>query len=124
MSWTKRRLNCSAQDFLAAWWRGDAGPVACGACTACCYYVGIPVDPKRDRRRLPHLLTEQNADGELVLQRRADGACIHLGERGYTIYEQRPAVCRSFDCPAFAVMGIVEHCAPGHQLPNWEFAGQ
>ena len=56
MSRTKRRVNCSAQDFLAAWWRGDAGPVACGACTACCYYAGIPVDAKSDRRRLPHLL--------------------------------------------------------------------
>jgi hypothetical protein len=37
------------------------------------------VDAKRDRRRLPHLLTERDADGELVLRRRADGACIHLG---------------------------------------------
>ena len=40
---------------------------------------GIPVDAKRDRRRLPHLLTERDADGELVLRRRADGAYIHLG---------------------------------------------
>ena len=36
----------------------------------------------------------------------------------------RPAVCRSFDCRAFAAMGIVEQCAPGHRTPNWEFVGQ
>ena len=35
-----------------------------------------------------------------------------------------PAVCRSFDCRAFAAMGIAEHCAPGHQTLSWEFAGQ
>ena len=57
-------------------------------------------------------------------QRRANGACVHLGEWGCTVYEQRPAVCRSFDCRAFAAMGIVEHCAPGHETPDWKFAGR
>ena len=65
----KRSVNRSTRDFLDAWWRGDAGPVPCAGCSACCYYAGIPVDEKRDRKRLPHLLTERNADGELVLQR-------------------------------------------------------
>jgi hypothetical protein len=118
----KRSVNSSARDFLAAWWRGDAGPVPCGNCSACCYYAGIPVDKKRDRRRLPYLLTERNADGELVLQQRADGACVHLGEQGCTVYEQRPAVCRSFDCRAFSAMGLVEHCDPDHRTPDWQFA--
>jgi hypothetical protein len=103
--------------------RRDAGPT-CAGCSACCYYEGIPVDKKRDKRHLPHLKTERNVAGELVLQRRADGACVHLGERGCTVYEQRPAICRSFDCRAFAAMGIVEHCAPGHQTPGWEFAAE
>jgi hypothetical protein len=49
----KRSVNSFTRDFLAAWWRGDAGPVPCGGCSACCYYDGIPVDNKRDRRRLP-----------------------------------------------------------------------
>ena len=79
MGGDKRSVDCTPRDFLAAWWRGDAGPVPCGGCSACCYYDGIPVDKKRDRRRLPYLLTERNADGGLVLQRRANGACAHLG---------------------------------------------
>ena len=64
----KRSVNCSARDFLAAWGRGKAGPVPCAGCSACCYYAGVPVDKKRDRSRLPHLLTERNRDGRLVLQ--------------------------------------------------------
>jgi hypothetical protein len=106
----KRSVNCSTRDFLAAWWRGDAGPVPCGDCSACCCYAGIPVDKRRDRKRLPCLLTERNADGELVLQRHAAGACVHLGEQGCTVYEHRPSACRSFDCRAFSAMGLVEHC--------------
>jgi Fe-S-cluster containining protein len=118
----KRSVNSSTRDFLAAWWRGDAGPVPCGGCSACCYYDGIPVDKKRDRRRLPYLFTERDADGGLVLQRRADGACAHLGAQGCTVYDHRPSACRSFDCRAFAAMGLVEYCDPNHRIPDWEFA--
>jgi Fe-S-cluster containining protein len=82
------------------------------------------VDEKRDRKRLPHLLTERNHDGELVLQQRADGGCVHLGDRGCTIHEHRPAVCRSFDCRAFAAMGLAEYCDPNHKTPDWEFAAR
>jgi Fe-S-cluster containining protein len=122
MGGDKRSVDCTPRDFLAGWGRGDAGPVPCGACTACCYYPGIVVDEKRDGKRLAHLLTERSPDGELVLQRRSDGACVHLGEQGCTVYEQRPAVCRTFDCRAFAAMGLVEHCDPNHRIPDWEFA--
>ena len=123
MSEPKRLVGRTKRDFLDAWWRGEAGPVPCGACKACCYYPGIPVDEKRNRRRLPYLLTERNPDGELVLRQRPDGACIHLGEHGCTVYEHRPTVCRNFDCRAFAAMGIVEQCGPNHQTPDWEFTG-
>ena len=105
MGGDKRSVDCTRRDFLAAWWRGDAGPVPCGACSAFCYYDGIPVDKKRDRRHLSYLLTERDADGGLVLQRRADGACAHLGARGgCTVYDHRPSACRSFDCRAFAAI--------------------
>jgi hypothetical protein len=40
-----------------------------------------------------------------------------------TVYEQRPAVCRTFDCRVFAAMGPVERCGPSQQTPGWEFAG-
>ena len=124
MNEPQRSVGYTRQDFLDIWWRGEAGPVPCGKCTACCYYPGIPVDEKRNRRHLPHLLTERNRDGQLVLRQRSDGACIHLGKQGCTVYEHRPAVCRIFDCRAFAAMGWVERCGPNHQTPPWEFASR
>ena len=124
MDGDNRSADCTPRAFLAAWGRGDAGPVPCGACTACCHYPGIVVDEKCDRKHLAHLLTERSPDGELVLQRRPDGACVHLGERSCTFYEQRPAVCRTFDCRVFAAMGLAERCGPNHETPGWEFAGQ
>ena len=124
--------QCTPRDFLAAWWRGDAGPVPCGGCSACCYYDGIPVDKKRDRRRLPHLLAERNADGGLVLQRRADGACAHLGGAG--LYGLRapaiglphlrlPRLRRDRPCRALrpqsrnAGLGVREELGRGHLHP-------
>src|SRR5215472_2010048 len=102
----KREVDRSMKDFLAAWWRGDAGPVPCGACTACCHYPDIAVDEGRDRRRLGHLLTKRHpTTGKLVMRSRPDGACIHLGERGCTVYAYRPAACRNFDCRVVAAMG-------------------
>jgi hypothetical protein len=34
----RRSVDCSARDFLEAWWRGDGGPVSCARCSACCHY--------------------------------------------------------------------------------------
>lgn len=123
MTHEKRTVLGTRRDFMAAWGRGEAGPVPCGTCTACCYYPGVPVDKKRDGRRLPHLLTERSPDGDLVLQQRPDGGCIHLSETGCTVYQHRPSICRSFDCRVFAAMGLVERCGPNHQTPDWAFAG-
>jgi len=123
MNQPKRAVGSNKRDFLAAWGRGEAGPVPCDGCTACCYYPGIVIDEKRDRRNLPHLLTERDPDGKLVLRQRSDGACIHLGAQGCTVYQHRPAICRGFDCRLLAAMGLVERCGPNRQIPDWEFAG-
>jgi hypothetical protein len=123
MGEAKRSVSCIPRGFMAAWGRGDAGPVPWRR-----MYGLLPL-PRRRRGRearwkhLARLLTERSADGELVLQRRSDGACVHLGKQCCIIYEQRPAVCRAFDCRVFAAMGLVEHCGPSQQTPHWEFAG-
>ena len=117
----RREVDRSAKDFLAAWWRGETDPVACGTCTACCHYPEIAVDERRDKRHLAHLLTKRNTTGELVMQSRPDGACIHLGERGCTVYAHRPTACRNFDCRVVAAMGLLESCGPPAPMPDWEF---
>jgi hypothetical protein len=118
-----RRHDLSAQ-ILGEGPAGGWGPASTAEdFSRLAYYPGIVVDEKRDRKHLAHLLTERSPDGELVLQRRSDGACVHLGERGCTVYEQRPAVCRTFDCRVFAAMDLVERCGPNHETPGWEFAG-
>jgi Fe-S-cluster containining protein len=33
-----------------------------------------------------------------VLNNKPNGDCAHLGPEGCTIYEQRPFVCRTYDC--------------------------
>ena len=74
----KRSVDRTPRDFLAAWERGDAGPVPCGACTACCHYPGIVVDERRDRKRLAHLLTERSPDGECSSGARTELALISV----------------------------------------------
>jgi hypothetical protein len=34
MGGDKRSVDRTPRDFLAAWWRGEAGPVPCGGCSA------------------------------------------------------------------------------------------
>jgi hypothetical protein len=54
--------------------------------------------------------------------RTAEELGVHRHQIAAAISEQRPSVCRTFDCRVFAAMGLVERCGPNHQTPGWEFA--
>jgi hypothetical protein len=55
--------------------------VPCGSCTQCCQWGGEDLKPD------PSLQAKDNGD------------CQHLDRiLGCTIWEQRPAACRDFDC--------------------------
>lgn len=97
------------------------GPVPCGGFSACCYYAGIPVDRKRNRRRLPHLLTSRTAMANWCSRGARTGPAFTWAGRVCTVYEHRPSVCRSFDCRAFSALGLVEYCDPYHRTPDWQF---
>lgn len=43
-------------------------------------------------------MTGSAGESVFVLETTAAGACVYLGERGCTIYEHRPLLCRTFDC--------------------------
>lgn len=51
------------------------------------------MDSYRTRR-----VTGKAGESVFLLETTAEGACIYLGEKGCTIYERRPLICRSFDC--------------------------
>jgi hypothetical protein len=99
--------------------------VPCGSCRSCCYIKTVEVRPQ-DGDDLAYLDTEPNLEtGELKLCKRADGACIHLGPDGCSVYEHRPVVCRAFDCRMYGLVGIVAHWQDANSnrqfAPAWVF---
>ena len=99
---------------------GDLPSVPCNGCVECCYHK-VEVHPDRDAENLPYLLTESSPNGGLQLQHRPDGACIHLGDHGCTIYAHRPQACRKYDCRILAMFRIPDNMPGGHQAPAWVF---
>ncbi len=99
--------------------------VPCNGCTACCHHRRIDVDPARERPEdLAHLDLIPDPDahvaGGMMLRKRTDGACVHLGSDGCTVREHRPAACRLYDCRIAGVLGIVEPYGDhGHRSPLW-----
>lgn len=108
---------------VAAEERGERPQVAvpCQGCTACCHMEKIDFVPADERPQdLAHLdyeLDPERAAGALM--RRKDGACVHLGPQGCTVYQHRPRVCRTFDCRVAAVAGVGETYADGSHWPVW-----
>jgi len=76
--------------------------VDCGTCTACCKKQVITLEPEDDPTAYKHEII-QGKNGELrVLAHKENGDCYYLGPTGCTIHGHQPAVCRAFDCVAFA----------------------
>lgn len=70
--------------------------VPCGPCVACCQHVAIDLYPPQDDPT--QFVTQTDSNGRVTLARQADGSCHYLQDKQCTIYERRPATCRSFDC--------------------------
>ena len=96
--------------------------VACNGCTACCYYHQVDFDPVKERTEdLAHLETVGIEGGRVRLKKRDDGACIHLGDEGCTVYAHRPRPCRSYDCRGMALVSMVDRFDGGRHSPFWIF---
>lgn len=100
-----------------------ATKVPCGTCQSCCFHKRVEV---REGDDLAHLDTEPDPEtGGLKLRKRADGGCIHLGPKGCSVYEHRPAVCRQYDCRAYSLIGMVvkypDAIGNTHNAPVWNF---
>jgi uncharacterized protein len=74
----------------------------CKPCANCCTNVIIRVRDKdiqhwKDTNRYDILLClEEITEGAVFMIRKKNGECIFLSEKGCTIYDARPEVCRKF----------------------------
>ena len=99
--------------------------VPCDGCTACCrgeqiilhpedgddpsQYETVPAKRSGGLDRIEEIYGLKY-DGALALKQKPNGDCIYLGEKGCTIHDHRPAICRTFDCRKFVLK------FPGRQL--------
>lgn len=78
--------------------------VPCGTCTLCCQNNRTVLT---DEEAL-NPVYEAVHDGQVwIIPKDNDDRCIHLGE-GCNIFEDRPSVCRSFDCRKRIVAGMTD----------------
>lgn len=75
--------------------------VPCAGCSACCRHEIVPlVEEQGDKPETYDHDDVKLPDGSIikVLKQNPDGSCVYLGEKGCTIHDRAPAVCRWFDC--------------------------
>ncbi len=103
--------------------------VPCGACNACCrtfHQLHIRPGEKRVRKRLPKeyfSVPRGLPPGYLLLGHVEDGACPVLVEGLCTIYEDRPLVCRTYDCRLYAATGVEPDRAEiAEKVRRWSFS--
>jgi uncharacterized protein len=120
-AWLRATLDTLLRDAPA--------DVPCGACNACCrtfHQLHIRPGEKRARRRLPReFLTVARGlpPGYLLLGYTESGACPVLVDGRCTIYEDRPLVCRTYDCRLYAATGVEPDRADiAAQVRRWRFA--
>ena len=106
--------------------------VPCGECTACCesgQFVHIAPDEDAALARIPAALLVPAPGlppGHVVLGYDERGRCPMLGERGCTIYEDRPRTCRTYDCRVFAATEVPvsdpKRAAIATRVARWRFS--
>jgi len=96
--------------------------VPCGTCRQCCWHPTVDVDKSVERPEdLAHLDLVVREDGKTVIRKRPDGACVHLGDGGCTVYKHRPRACRSYDCRIYSAFGILPTFNGDRHAPYWKF---
>ena len=103
--------------------------VPCGACNACCrtfHQLHIRPGEKRARKRLPKEYFSAPRDcrpATCCWAMIEDGACPVLVEGRCTIYEDRPLVCRTYDCRLYAATGVEPDRAEiAEKVRRWSFS--
>jgi len=110
----------------------DSGAeVPCGECTACCrssYFIHIQPDETATLSHIPDELlfpAPGLPKGNVLMGYDEQGHCPMLKNGACTIYEFRPATCRSYDCRIFPATGIQltgkDRTLIAQQAQRWKF---
>lgn len=75
-------------------------PIACASCRQCCTHQTVLLLIEDEPRMAHYQVDAHDFEDKIffTLQVKENGDCIHLGPAGCTIYENRPEVCRAYDC--------------------------
>lgn len=117
-----RKTDATPSDVMASMQDvagGSAAKVPCQGCRECCWHHRVDVYPGLEPTE--GLDVVHTASG-YSLRKRADGACVHLGEGGCTVYDRRPLACRSYDCRIASLVNQLDAFDNGHASPGWSFA--
>jgi len=76
--------------------------VPCNGCTLCCQGDAIRLTEEDNPA---DYLTETHPyiTGALMLAHKQNGDCIYLDEKGCSIHERAPSLCKSADCRSIAL---------------------
>lgn len=79
--------------------------VPCNGCVACCKHEVVVLFPEKGDDPSQYDCVEIEIEGVVekrhALRHKDNGDCVYLGEKGCTIYDRTPAVCREFDCRTY-----------------------
>jgi Fe-S-cluster containining protein len=93
---------------------GSESSVPCGSCNACCkgaYFIHIRPEETATLAAIPQPLlfpAPGRPDGHRLLGFDENGHCPMLIGEACSVYRERPATCRTYDCRIFAATGIAE----------------
>jgi Fe-S-cluster containining protein len=106
--------------------------VPCGECTACCtasYFIHIGPDEKATLSRIPRKLlfpAPGLPPGHVLMGYDERGCCPMLIDNQCSIYADRPATCRRYDCRIFPAAGLdpggPEKAGVAERAERWRFS--
>lgn len=94
--------------------------VPCNGCKLCCQGDAIRLeaeDRAEDYQTEPH----PYIPGALMLTHKPNGECMYLDERGCSIHDRSPSLCRVADCRALALKIDFETARQLHALGRLDF---
>jgi len=73
--------------------------VPCNGCTLCCRTLIVPLaEEEYEQYDWAWITTREGKRLGRALQRKPNGECVYLNEKGCSIHGRAPHVCQRFDC--------------------------